>query len=96
MPPSSQTIVTLLRGINVSGKNKVKMDRLVDLYDLLGFGDIRTYLQSGNVLCSTSKISNAALQRKIEKGLESELELDVTVLCRTSREMGRPGFGPPR
>jgi uncharacterized protein (DUF1697 family) len=88
MPPSSQTIVTLLRGINVAGKNKIKMDRLVDLYDLLGFGDIRTYLQSGNILCSTSKISNAALQRKIEKGLESELDLDVTVLCRTSREMG--------
>lgn len=88
MPPSSQTIVTFLRGVNVGGKKKVKMDQLVDVYDVLGFADIRTYLQSGNVLCSTSKISNAALQRKIEKGLESELELDVTVLCRTSREMG--------
>ena len=88
MPPSSQTIVTLLRGVNVAGKNKLKMEQLVDLYDVLGFDDIRTYLQSGNVLCSTSKISNAALQRKIEKGFESELELDVKVLCRTSREMG--------
>ena len=87
MPPTYQTVVTLLRGINVGGKNKVAMDHLTELFELLGFREVRSYLQSGNVLCETSKLSNATLQRKIERGLENELDLDIAVLCRTGREM---------
>jgi len=87
MPPSSQTVVSLLRGINVGGRNKVAMSKLTELFELLGFNDVRSYLQSGNVLCSTSKLSNAALQRRIEKGIVEELDLEISVLCRTGREM---------
>ena len=87
MPPTSQTVITLLRGINAGGKNKIAMDHLIELFEVLGFREVRSYLQSGNVLCETSKLSNATLQRKIEKGIEHELEMDVSVLCRTGREL---------
>ncbi len=42
--------VSFLRGVNVGGHNKIKMDALRDLYRKLGFHDPRTYVQSGNVV----------------------------------------------
>jgi uncharacterized protein (DUF1697 family) len=45
--------VAMLRGINVSGTKPVKMERLRALFEALGFTNIRTYLQSGNVVFDT-------------------------------------------
>ena len=47
--------ISLLRGINVSGKKLIKMDALVNLYEQLGYENITTYVQSGNVVFCTSK-----------------------------------------
>ncbi|MFC2063337.1 DUF1697 domain-containing protein, partial [Chloroflexota bacterium] len=44
------TYVALLRGINVSGQKKIKMQGLIDAFESLGFKDVKTYIQSGNVL----------------------------------------------
>ena len=45
--------ISLLRGINVSGKNKIKMPELKKLYEDMGFADVETYIQSGNVIFSS-------------------------------------------
>ncbi|MGZ3408939.1 MAG: DUF1697 domain-containing protein, partial [Xanthobacteraceae bacterium] len=48
------TYIAMIRGINVSGHNSISMDRLRDLFTGLGYGDVRTYIQSGNVLFDAS------------------------------------------
>ena len=49
--------VALLRGINISGKNKIPMPELKKGFESLSFENVRTYLNSGNVLFSTSSLT---------------------------------------
>jgi len=44
------TFIALLRGINVGGKNIIKMEQLNQIFDEMGFFDVKTYIQSGNVI----------------------------------------------
>lgn len=81
------TMVSLLRGVNVAGHNMVKMSELAELYNSLGFKDVKTYLQSGNVVFSHTSNETATLTAKIEKALKQRLGLDVTVFTRTSDEL---------
>jgi len=62
--------VSLLRGVNVGGHNKIKMDALRDLYRKLGFHDPRTYVQSGNVVFGAKEkdLKAKLLEDAIEKG----------------------------
>lgn len=95
------TYLVLLRGINVGGKNKVPMGELRELLAELGFENVRTYIQSGNVILqSDQKAGDVA--RKIEKALPKRFKLDtalirVHVLSRAELEAAidnRPkGFG---
>lgn len=67
------TYVALLRGINVSGKNAIRMPELQDSFSGLGFTDVRTYLQSGNVVFRTDKKSDkvklaALIAARIKQG----------------------------
>jgi len=58
--------VALLRGINVGGKNLIRMPALKACFEENGFEDVATYIQSGNVLFSSSETSNAELTDRIE------------------------------
>lgn len=73
------THVILMRGINVGGKNKVPMSRLKALLEDQGFGNVATYIQSGNVILQ-SKLAAATIQRKIEKALPSAFTLDSSLI----------------
>src|SRR5262245_50068709 len=64
-----QTIVTLLRGINVGGRNKIAMRDLRQTFADLGFVDPATFIQSGNVVAGSRKAVGPALVRTIERGL---------------------------
>jgi uncharacterized protein (DUF1697 family) len=95
------TYLVLFRGINVGGKNKVPMGELKALLTDLGFGDVRTYIQSGNAVLR-SELSAATIARRIEKALPRHFKLDtslVRVLVLTRPELeavigDRPkGFG---
>ena len=86
--------VALLRAINVGG-HVVKMDRLRALFEELTFDDVETVIASGNVLFSSSARNVAALEKKIERHLESELGYEVTTFIRTPNEMQAvAGFDP--
>ncbi|MBV8253721.1 MAG: DUF1697 domain-containing protein [Chitinophaga sp.] len=78
-----ETYVALLRGINVSGKNIIKMEDLRQIFERMQFSNVQTYIQSGNVIFSAKSTAESALLQKIEKGLEKELGYSVPVMLRT-------------
>jgi uncharacterized protein (DUF1697 family) len=78
--------IALLRGINLGAHRRVAMGRLRELLAELGYGDVRTYLQSGNVVL-TSPASPERLQREIERQIAKQLGLETQVLVRTRDEL---------
>jgi uncharacterized protein (DUF1697 family) len=82
-----QTYVCFLRGINVSGKNMIKMKDLTALFKKLNFSDISSYLQSGNVVFRTDKgLSDKIIRDMIKKGIADGFEMDVPVLIKSAEE----------
>jgi uncharacterized protein (DUF1697 family) len=83
-----QTFISILRGINVSGQKKILMPDLKAIYENLKFRQIKTYIQSGNVVFkSDSKISDIQLARKIEKAIFAKYNFEVPVIIRTKEEL---------
>ena len=78
-----KTYVSMIRGINVSGQKKIKMDHLQALFVALGHSDVATYIQSGNVVFKGSVTKPSDVARGIEQRIAHDLSLDVTVLIRT-------------
>ena len=63
--------VALLRGINVGGNNLIKMVDLRGSFAKMGFGEVETYIQSGNVVFSSKQTNKAKLTEMIEKAFRS-------------------------
>jgi uncharacterized protein (DUF1697 family) len=81
------TYVALLRGINVGGAHKVPMSDLRTLFETLGHADVRTYIQSGNVVFTAKAGTPARVRAALEKSVAGEFGFDVTVLLRTAPEL---------
>jgi uncharacterized protein (DUF1697 family) len=80
--------ILLLRGINLAGRNRIAMPALRDALAAAGFGDVRTYLQSGNVVLSSSaKAENVA--RKTQRLIAKEFGLDIAVVVRTRAQLAK-------
>ena len=79
--------ISLLRGINVSGQKIIKMQDLKALYLSLGFDDVQTYIQSGNVVFSSNLKSAEKLATKIEAEINRRYGFDVNVLLRKTIEI---------
>src|SRR5258705_355278 len=77
----------MLRGINVSGHNIVKMEDLRASFGALRFRNVETYVQSGNVIFETEKDSLASLSKAIQRKIASDFGVPVPVFLRTSDEM---------
>ena len=77
----------LLRGINVGGKNKVEMARLRDVFQRAGLTEVRTYINSGNVIFAGSRKGAARLMSELEAAIEEEFGFPVRVLVKTLDEM---------
>lgn len=77
----------MLRGINVSGQKLIKMDALKKMYEGMNFVDVRTYVQSGNVIFSTVESNPRELENKISKQIEIEFGFQVPVFVLTSEEL---------
>jgi uncharacterized protein (DUF1697 family) len=81
------THISMLRGINVGGARKVSIEDLKRLYESLGFENVRTYVQSGNIVfCSPSR-NAGGLGPIIERKIHDSLGLDVKVILRTKEEL---------
>ena len=80
------TFVALLRSINVGGRNRVLMADLVSLVESLGFDDVETYVQSGNVVFSGSGTPRSAAQA-IEAAITDQLGLEVPVIVRSAKQL---------
>jgi uncharacterized protein (DUF1697 family) len=78
--------ILLLRGINVGAHNRIAMAELKRLLEAAGMNDVRTYLQSGNVVLS-SDAPAAELAMRCRRAIAEEAELDVGVLTRTRNEL---------
>jgi uncharacterized protein (DUF1697 family) len=80
------TLVVLLRGINVGRHKRIKMADLRALLEAAGYADVRTLLQSGNVVLESRKGEKAAA-RDIERAIETGTGFDVDVVVRTAEEL---------
>ncbi|MGO9127491.1 MAG: DUF1697 domain-containing protein [Terriglobales bacterium] len=89
------TYISMLRGINVLGHKRVEMSRLREMCEGMGFEQVRTYIQSGNVVFKTGKSTPSGLSRRIEERMMSEFGFSAMVLTRTAKELGRAIQGNP-
>lgn len=99
-----QVIVCLLRGVNLGGHNKIKMEVLRALCDSLGLCDAQTYVQSGNVVFRTAERNLTRLASRIEDAIEKEVGFRPSVILRTPSDLKaviatnpfakRPGLEP--
>jgi uncharacterized protein (DUF1697 family) len=82
-----QRYVALLRGINVGGKNLIKMTDLRGCFADMGFTEVETYIQSGNVVFSTKQASKARLTKTIETTLSDAFRYDSLVVLVSAGEL---------
>lgn len=98
--------ITLLRGINMTGHNAIKMAGLVDLFRQIGYADAETYIQSGNIVFTCYNRNLDDVSSGIKKAILSRFNLHIAVMTRTSEEMEKiisanpfleePGFDPSK
>ena len=78
--------LTLLRGINVGGKNKVPMVELKKAFEEVGFLDVKTYINSGNVVFSYNKTDEVLLQNKCHEIIKNAFQCDIKVMVINAME----------
>lgn len=82
-----ETYITLLRGVNMTGHNLIKMTGLVNLLRQIGYIDAETYIQSGNIVFTCHNDSRDDVSLVIRKAIFAEFNLDIGVITRTLDEM---------
>jgi uncharacterized protein (DUF1697 family) len=92
---SHRTYVALLRGVNLGARNKVSMADLRALFADLGHEDVATYVQSGNIIFKSQITDAAKLAAEIEKRIDRDLGLTITVLLRTKEQLAKVASGNP-
>lgn len=86
--------IALLRGINVGGKNMIKMGELKRTLEAMGLSRVQTYIQSGNVLFESEE-EEEPLRKRIEQEIEVAFGLSITVVLRRSEELKRVAMHCP-
>ena len=77
-------MICLLRGVNVVGRNQIKMDALRTLCESLNLRNAQTYIQSGNVVFQTKEGDPAKLAARIESAIEKKYGFRPDVVLRTT------------
>ncbi len=80
------TYFALLKGINVSGHKIIKMAKLRAMFEELGYKNVRTLIQSGNVVFESTAAAET-VRKKIEDGIKETFGFDVNVIIRSKAEM---------
>ena len=79
--------ITMLRGVNVTGHNTIKMEVLRGLCQGLGFRNVETYVQSGNIVFQALLENPEAISKRIGETVLRSFGFDTPVIVRTSKEM---------
>lgn len=82
-----RTYISMLRGINVSGKNIIKMDALKRLFEDLNFQNVTTYVQSGNVIFSFKPTDIKEMEKLISAEIEKHFRFKIPVIVLTTDEL---------
>ena len=85
----SLTRIALLRGINVGTAKRIAMADLRALFEDLGYGDVRTLLNSGNVVFTAAASAKGDPASRVEKALLQQAGFSARVITRTAAELGR-------
>ena len=83
------TYVALLRGINVGDNRKVEMAKLKQAFERLGLVNVKTFIASGNVIFQADLKDRKKLAQTIESAIKSDFKIDVKVLLRHLKDMGK-------
>jgi uncharacterized protein (DUF1697 family) len=83
------TWVALLRAVNLGSRNKVSMPALRESLAAHGFQDVRTYVQSGNVIASSEHSSPAEVADEMSALVKAELGLDGPITVRTAEQLNQ-------
>ncbi len=81
------TWVSLLRAVNLGARNKVNMPALRDSLGAAGFDDVRTYVQSGNIVARSSHRSPAKVAAAVHQVIADDFGMDVPVVVRSGRDL---------
>jgi len=88
MPKSTSNVhVALLRGINVGGKNKLPMKTLASIFEAAGATDVRTYIQSGNVVYRAKPKVAKRVPELVSKAIAKDLGLTVPIVTLSAGEL---------
>ena len=79
--------IALLRGINISGKNKIAMAELKNEVEQLGYKNVRTYLNSGNVIFESDTYDKKLIKETIEKMIQEKFKFTIPVFVLTKNEL---------
>jgi uncharacterized protein (DUF1697 family) len=79
--------VALLRGINVGGKNLIRMPDLAPCFRDGGYRDVFTYIQSGNVLFTADRVASPELEDAVERMLQERFGIPILVVVRSRDEL---------
>lgn len=93
--PARMRNVALLRGINVGGNNVIRMTDLKSCFEALGLEDVRTFIQSGNVIFGSPERSVAKLSRAIERALSERFAYTASVVVVSARDLDAAVRGAP-
>ena len=88
--------IALLRGVNVGGKNIIKMEQLKQVFVDMGFSDVTTYIQSGNVIFRTSGSDKLKLADRIEHQLQNNFSAEIKTLVLSADDLAETVENAPK
>jgi uncharacterized protein (DUF1697 family) len=83
------TYIAMLRGVNIGPHKRMKMDKLRSSLESLGFEEVKTYIQSGNIVFRGTKLSDRALAKKVGDSIQRDFGFSSEVITRSGEQMGR-------
>ena len=86
MAKAPSQFLALLRGINVGGKNVIAKEALKQCFEDLGYSDVRTYIQSGNILFRSAEVSAKKLTKAIEVGLSQRFSYQAKAVVLSQKK----------
>src|SRR5271167_4305474 len=82
-----KTYIAILRGINVSGHNMIKMADLKRMFETLPFENVRTYIQSGNIVFNAKTENDQELEKQIHTAIQKTFSFSVPVIVLEEKEL---------